>query len=260
MPSGRTNLSPWADQAPSQAARRWAIYTLPPRPFLGRKADATPEQWAAHLAYRRQYVTTDAFKARRRAAYDPEKERARRQTCADQTKESQKKYRAAHKAEAADKRREYRKKSPKDREAQKQRYRNLTPAKKADRQAKRREWERKRMRECPQYAAAKSIRCRMYLALKRGWKSGSTVELLGCDVSQCIEYIASQWLPGMTWGNWGMGKDNTTWHIDHIKPVTAFDLTTAEGQKAAFHYTNLRPMWGSDNIRKGGAGCTQPQT
>jgi hypothetical protein len=56
----------------------------------------------------------------------------------------------------------------------------------------------------------------------------------------------------MSWDNWGQGIDNSTWHFDHIVPVTAFDLDTAEGQRLAFQYTNLQPMWGSDNIKKGG--------
>ena len=30
-----------------------------------------------------------------------------------------------------------------------------------------------------------------------------------------------------------------------------FDLTDLEVQKKAFHYTNLQPMWGDENISKG---------
>ena len=40
--------------------------------------------------------------------------------------------------------------------------------------------------------------------------------------------------------------------MDHIKPLCAFDLTEPEQQALAFHYTNLQPLWASDNMRKGG--------
>ena len=53
----------------------------------------------------------------------------------------------------------------------------------------------------------------------------------------------------MNWENWGHGKNNTTWHIDHIIPLSS--AKTIEEVEKLNHYTNLRPMWGSDNIKKG---------
>ena len=49
----------------------------------------------------------------------------------------------------------------------------------------------------------------------------------------------------MTWDNYG------EWHIDHIKPISSFDLKDAKNQKLAMHYTNLQPLWAKDNISKG---------
>jgi len=51
----------------------------------------------------------------------------------------------------------------------------------------------------------------------------------------------------MSWDNWT--KDG--WHIDHIIPLAAFDLTDREQVKQACHYTNLRPMWAEENLSKG---------
>lgn len=62
------------------------------------------------------------------------------------------------------------------------------------------------------------------------------------------EHIESQWTDGMNWDNHGVGKDNTTWHIDHIIPISS--AKTEEDVYKLNYYTNLRPMWGSDNIKK----------
>jgi hypothetical protein len=52
----------------------------------------------------------------------------------------------------------------------------------------------------------------------------------------------------MSWSNYGIGPNNTTWHVDHKTPISS--AHTLEEVKKLNHYTNLRPMWGSDNIRK----------
>jgi len=50
----------------------------------------------------------------------------------------------------------------------------------------------------------------------------------------------------MTWDNYG-----SAWHVDHIIPLAAYDLTDPEQQRQAFHYTNLQPMWAHENMAKG---------
>lgn len=52
----------------------------------------------------------------------------------------------------------------------------------------------------------------------------------------------------MNWSNHGHGKDK--WIIDHIIPCAAFDLTKPEDQQKCFHYTNIQPLWYSENARK----------
>lgn len=56
-----------------------------------------------------------------------------------------------------------------------------------------------------------------------------------------------QFKDGMNWGNYNYNG----WHIDHIKPCALFDLSKEEEQKKCFHYTNLQPLWGIDNLKKG---------
>ena len=69
---------------------------------------------------------------------------------------------------------------------------------------------------------------------------------LGCTLEEAKAHIEKQWSPGMSWVNY----THKGWHIDHIKPVNTFDFTDIEQQKKCFHYTNLRPLWATDNLSR----------
>lgn len=110
----------------------------------------------------------------------------------------------------------------------------------------------KRMRETDANVKIRSnLRTRLYSALKRSKasKSAGTMSLIGCDTQFLRGFLEARFLPGMTWKNYGKGKGK--WHIDHHIPLAEFDLREAGQQKQAFHYSNLRPMWGADNQSKG---------
>jgi hypothetical protein len=68
---------------------------------------------------------------------------------------------------------------------------------------------------------------------------------LGCSKQDFILYFQAKFKEGMTWENHG------EWHIDHIKPCASFNLLHEEEQKKCFHYTNLQPLWASENLSKG---------
>ena len=97
------------------------------------------------------------------------------------------------------------------------------------------------------------LRCRIRAAIARmaihnhKYKYTSSINLLGDSVSNVIKYLEKQFKPGMTWENHGKNG----WHIDHIIPCNAFNLSKLKEQKKCFHYTNLQPLWASDNISKG---------
>lgn len=94
----------------------------------------------------------------------------------------------------------------------------------------------------------KVLRRRFLKALKGNYKSGSAVRDLGCSIPEFKKHIEKQFQPGMTWENHGLHG----WHLDHIKPLAAFDLTDREQVLEVCHYTNIQPLWAEDNFKKGG--------
>ena len=97
-----------------------------------------------------------------------------------------------------------------------------------------------------QYKLACNLRTRLRSAINGNHKSGSAVKDLGCSISELKTYLESKFLPGMTWDNW----NQYGWHIDHIKPLSSFNLTDREQLLEACHYTNLQPLWATDNLSK----------
>ena len=91
------------------------------------------------------------------------------------------------------------------------------------------------------------LRSRLRHAIKNNQKSGSAVKDLGCSIDDLKKYLESKFQPGMSWDNHGFRG----WHIDHIRPLSNFDLSVREQFLIACHYTNLQPMWWRQNIVKG---------
>ena len=91
------------------------------------------------------------------------------------------------------------------------------------------------------------LRSRINIAIKRqlGSKCLKSMELLGCTIEQAREHLEKQFVNGMSWENHGK-----LWEIDHIIPVSRFDLTKPDEQKKCFHYTNLQPLDWKENRRK----------
>jgi hypothetical protein len=83
--------------------------------------------------------------------------------------------------------------------------------------------------------------------LRRPSKHKSILKYIGCTIQEFKVHLQSKFLPGMTWHNRGFYG----WHIDHIIPLSNFDLSDESYLAAACHYTNLQPLWAVDNGRKG---------
>lgn len=94
------------------------------------------------------------------------------------------------------------------------------------------------------YKFNRSVRNRVTCAIARGYKKTSAVKLIGCPTEELREKLAVLFKPGMDWGNYG------EWHVDHIIPCAAFDLTREDHQVACFNWRNLQPMWRKENKSK----------
>jgi hypothetical protein len=93
----------------------------------------------------------------------------------------------------------------------------------------------------------KTCRSRTYKAMKGLRSAASVTNSFGCD--NLAAYIRTTYLPGMTDDNYGNKEGQ--WSVDHIVPISSFDLKDPEQFAKANHHTNLRALWHIDNLIKG---------
>ena len=121
----------------------------------------------------------------------------------------------------------------------------LSPEAFATKKAKKNARRRERRATDPLYVLKCRLRDRVSKSLKRkGFKKNTnTALLLGCAYEEFKAYTEARLPPGMTWETF-----LSDGHLDHIVPLDA--AKTEEDVYALNHFTNLRPMWGPDNLAK----------
>lgn len=113
---------------------------------------------------------------------------------------------------------------------------------------KRTDYERTKRQTDPIYRFRTSFRCLIsgYLR-KHNYKGGKSVwEVVGCDFETFLEHIKSQFEDGMSLENYG--HKGECWNIDHIIPIST--AKTDDDLERLNHFTNLRPLWASENYKK----------
>jgi len=214
-----------------------------------------------HAARVKRYRDANREEVRRkgRQYYADHKEEAKeyRDSHKEQIAEANRRYREENKDQIADCQRSYREKNQKRLAAQKAEYyeknkEKISQYKKDWASGNRRrinkrvaKWKREKYATDIDFRITCNLRRRVNKALHGIAKSRSTLELLGCSVDELKRHLELQFEEGMSWDNYG------DWHIDHIVPCAAFDMTNAEERKKCFHHTNLQPLWACDNLKKG---------
>lgn len=91
---------------------------------------------------------------------------------------------------------------------------------------------------------ASNLRSRIsqFVKTKKIHKDNQTLVMLGIDLQGFKKYLEEQFDETMCWENYGK------WHIDHKIPL--FYAENTEDLSKLCHYTNLQPMWGTENSSK----------
>jgi len=150
----------------------------------------------------------------------------------DKISKNKKEYHKKNKEEILKKKKEYR-----DKPENKERSKNYIKEYKVKNKEKYYEYRRRN----PHIIAWRRIlyRTLYYLGTE---KEGHTKDMLGYSAAQLKHRIESQFVEGMNWDNYG------EWEIDHIKPLTSFDIHT--DVSVVNSLDNLQPLWKEDNISK----------
>lgn len=101
---------------------------------------------------------------------------------------------------------------------------------------------RERRKTDPLYALRNNISRRIREHLTKGYKSQSTINIIGCSIQELKLYLENKFTDGMSWSNYGK------WQLDHIIPISS--ARTNEEVYQLNHHTNFQPLWKEDNLNK----------
>lgn len=109
------------------------------------------------------------------------------------------------------------------------------------------EWERRKAATDPAFVLNRRMKQAVRLALRGGKRGRSWESLVGYTVDDLRVHLERQFIKGMSWENMG------DWHIDHVLPKASFNFTDAADPefRECWTLTNLRPLWGVENLSKG---------
>jgi len=97
----------------------------------------------------------------------------------------------------------------------------------------------------------RNVRSRIHIALKRN-KEWHTVKYLGCTSHEYIQWICKYD------ENYNLENHGKLWHIDHVIPLSRFNLEDKEEQMIAFNWRNTMPLSAHENLSKN-AKILKPQ-
>jgi len=89
-----------------------------------------------------------------------------------------------------------------------------------------------------------SVRMHKKLLEKNVDRNISYMTFIGCTPQELKEHLSDNFTDGMNYDNYGQ------WEVDHIIPISHFDLCDIDEAKKCFNYKNLQPLWKKDNRTK----------
>ena len=112
---------------------------------------------------------------------------------------------------------------------------------------RRKKYTKEKIKTNPVFKIIVNLRSRLnkFLKVKNIKKTNKSFKMIGCTPEFLKQHLEKQFKPGMTW------KNNTPkgWHVDHRKPISS--ANTPKDAERLSHYTNLQPMWATENLKKG---------
>jgi len=84
-------------------------------------------------------------------------------------------------------------------------------------------------------------------------KSTTTIELLGCSSQDFFRWINNHFTDELLFENHG-----AEWHIDHVIPISLFNLNIDSEKFLCFNWRNTMPLSKIENLKKGNK-IVQPQ-
>jgi hypothetical protein len=98
-------------------------------------------------------------------------------------------------------------------------------------------------REEPIDKLKRGIRSRIHSCLNRN-KSKHTHEYLGCLTSEYIKWLL------FNENNFTLDNHGVVWHIDHVIPLSRFNLKNEQDILVAFNWRNTMPLLATENLSK----------
>jgi hypothetical protein len=98
------------------------------------------------------------------------------------------------------------------------------------------------LRDIPLDKLKRNIRSRIWSALKN--KENHMIYYLGCEINSYFEWL-------LTYNeNYTIENRGKEWHIDHVIPLSRFDLDDKDEQLLAFNWRNTMPLSVKENLSK----------
>ena len=177
-----------------------------------------------------------------------QREKERRANNKEKFKEKDKQYYEKNKETMNERSREYNKSHKEDICAKKKQYyeKNKDTIKQyhIKNKTKRNIRVREKRKICIQTRISHTLRARLSDIVKKV-KGECFITLIGCTKRSLLKWIEIQLTKELSWQNYG-----TYWHIDHVIPISWFDLREKNEKAVCFHWSNLRPLKKKDNMKK----------